>query len=213
MMALNPNLKTTENQTIVSGPCIAGRKTAGSGGMEELSGADAAEQLPAATSSAAGKMTAEQAAGLAFLLAGCFGGIHVHDATASQSIASGSTYTKATCFTDNDPSSNCSSDAANDKITLTKTGYYQVVGKISTTASANNILIKLAAFLGGVEQDNCHSETKLAAGDMDTLQVIGIINCTTENTDLDLRIAHDSASSVEVTIKYANLNVQWIGNT
>lgn len=176
-------------------------------------GDDIVSLLPAATSSAAGKMTAEQAAGLAFLLAGCFGGIHVHDATASQSIASGSAYTKATCFTDNDPASNCSADAANDKITLTKTGYYQVVGKISTTASANNILIKLAAFLGGVEQDNCHSETKMAAGDMDTLQVIGVIDCTSENTDLDLRLAHDSASSVDVTIKYANLNVQWIGNT
>jgi hypothetical protein len=62
MMALNPNLKTTENQTIVSGPCIAGRKTAGSGGMEELTGADAVALLPAATASADGKATAAQIA-------------------------------------------------------------------------------------------------------------------------------------------------------
>lgn len=47
-----------EQNTVVSGPCIAGRKTAGSGGMEELTGADVVDQLPAATPSAAGKMTA-----------------------------------------------------------------------------------------------------------------------------------------------------------
>jgi hypothetical protein len=58
------NMQATENQTIVSGPCIAGRKTAGSGGMEELSGEDVAEQLPAATASAAGKATAAQIAKL-----------------------------------------------------------------------------------------------------------------------------------------------------
>lgn len=196
------------------GSGFLGRSASGGGPCALLSGADAVGLLPAATSSAAGKMTAAQAEGLAFLLAGCFGGIHVHDATASQSIASGSAYTKLSCFTDNDPSSNCSADAANDKITLTKTGYYQVFGKISTTASGNNILIKLAAFLGDVEQNNCHSQVKLgAAGDMNTLHVIGIIDCTSENTDLDLRLAHDSTSSVDVTIKYANLNVQWIGNT
>ncbi len=179
-----------------------------------MTDAEVAAATRIASSSQSGLIGEVQSAGIAFLLTGCFGGIHVHDATASQTIASGSTYTKLTCFTDNDPSSNCSADAANDKITLTKTGYYQVFGKISTTASINNVLIKMAAFFGGVEQNNCHSQTKLgAAGDIDTLQVVGIIDCTSENTDLDLRLAHNNASNVDVTIKYANLNVQWIGNT
>jgi len=54
---------------------------------------------------------------------GAFGDIHVHDAGAgAQSIATGATYTKLTCFTDNGASVGVTADATNDKITLTRTG-------------------------------------------------------------------------------------------
>ena len=177
-------------------------------------GDDIVSLLPAATSSADGKMTAAQAEMVAFLAAGCFGGIHVHDATASQSIASGSTYTKATCFTNNDPAANCSADAANDKILLTKTGYYKVSCSISFTSGTNNVIFKAAAFLDGTEQDNCHCERKITTGtDIGSMSFVGIIDCTAENTEVDLRFAHDNGASVDIIVKYANLNVQLIGNT
>ena len=53
---------------------------------------------------------------------GTYAEIHVHDASAAQSIPTGTTYTKLTCYTDNGESSNCTADAANDKITITKMG-------------------------------------------------------------------------------------------
>ena len=205
-------MQATEDQIVVSGACILGRKT-GAGPAEELTGADVAAQLPAATSSADGKMTAAQAEMVAFLAAGCFGGIHVHDATASQSIASGSTYTKATCFTDNDPASNCTSDAANDKILITKTGYYKVSCGISYTSLNNNVALKMAVFMDGVEQNNIHSEFKICSCAAGCVAFFGIIDCTSTPAEIDLRFAQGNGSSIDIIVRYANLNVQWIGNT
>lgn len=178
-----------------------------------MTDAEVAAATRASSPSQSGLMSESQSAGVAFLLAGCFGGIHVHDATASQTIPSGSAYTKASCFTNNDPASNCSADAANDKITLTKTGYYKVVATASLSCSVNGILLKSAAFLDGVEQNNCHDERRFPANDVGSVKIIGIIDCTSANCDLDLRFAHDNDGSVDITVKYANLNVQWIGNT
>jgi hypothetical protein len=145
---------------------------------------------------------------------GCFAGIHVHDASTAQTIATGATYTKSTAFTDNDPSANCTSDAANDKIVLTKTGYYRVWGSISFTSGTNNVVVKATAFLNGTEQDQVHCERKIATGsDIGNMTFVGIIDNTTANWDLDLRLAHDAVADVDITIKYANLSVEYIGET
>ena len=91
-----------------------------------------------------------------------YGGIHVHDNGTSQSIATGSTYIKVTAFTDNEPSSNVTSDASNDKITITKTGIYRVSGAFSFDSGTANAVFFGAPFLDGVEQDNIHWNRKVA---------------------------------------------------
>src|SRR5512139_2716087 len=83
-----------------------------------------------------------------------FGGIHVHDASAAQSIATGTTYTKLTCYTDNNAAQNVTPDAANDKITLTIAGYYQVSGSFNFADGTNNVVWRIAPFLNGTEQDH-----------------------------------------------------------
>jgi hypothetical protein len=146
--------------------------------------------------------------------AGCFAGIHVHDASTAQTIATGASYTKSTAFTDNDPAANATSDAANDKITLTKTGYYRVWGSISFTTNTNNVVVKAAAFLNGVEQDSIHCERKIGTGaDIGSMSFVGTIDATTAPWDLDMRLAHDYGSDITVTVKYANLSVEYIGET
>jgi hypothetical protein len=145
---------------------------------------------------------------------GCFAEIHVHDASAAQTITTGSTYTKSTAFTDNGPASNCTADASNDKITLTKAGYYRVEGSVSFTTNTNNVTVKAAAFLGGTEQDNAHCERKIGtSSDIGNMSFTGIIDNTTANTDLDLRFAHDYGSDITVTAKYMTLNVSYLGET
>lgn len=146
--------------------------------------------------------------------AGTFAEIHVHDASAAESIPTGTTYTKTTAFTDNGPSSNCTPDATNDKITFTKTGFYKVNGSFSFSCGTNNVTFFGAAFLGGTEQDNIHWERKIGtAGDRGNASFTGIIDVTSANTDLDVRVRHDNAGSINFTLYYGNLNVEYLGET
>lgn len=145
---------------------------------------------------------------------GYFAAIHVHDASTAQTIATGATYTKSTAFTDNGFSANCTPDAANDKITITKTGLYRVEGTCSFTTNTNNVVVKGTVFLGGSEQDQIHWERKIGtASDIGNAGFTGIIDVTSANTDIDLRFAHDAGADITVTIKYANLNVSYLGET
>jgi len=145
---------------------------------------------------------------------GCFAGIHVHDASTAQSIANGATYVKLTAFTDNDGSSNCTADAANDKITITKTGYYRVEGSFSFSSGTANVEWFGSLFAGGVEINSVHWTRKVGtAGDVGNAGFTGIIDITTANTDVDIRLRHDNAGSVDITVSYANLNVTYVGET
>jgi len=144
--------------------------------------------------------------------AGTFAGIYVADASAAQSIANGTTYTKSTAFTTNGLSSNCTSDATNDKITITKTGKYLVNGTCSFSSGTNNVLWRSAAFLGGVEQSNIHWKRKVSiAGDVCSAAFMGLINITSVPVDLDVRFRHDQAGSTNITVEYSNITVLYVG--
>lgn len=145
---------------------------------------------------------------------GVFGEIHVHDASAVESITTGSTYTKLTSFTDNGFSSNTTPDSSNDIITVTKTGIYRVSFAVSFTGASNNIVWKMAAFLDGVEQENCHLERKVSTGaDIGSASFDGIIDITSADLDIDVRAAHDHGLDQDLTIKYANFNIEYLGET
>lgn len=148
------------------------------------------------------------------LRSGIYGGMHVHDNSTDQEIASGSTYIKVTQFADNEPSSNVTSDAANDKITITQTGVYRVEGSFSFSTNPANINIFGAPFLGAVEQDSIHFVRKVStANDIGNAGFTGFIDVTSVPVDLDFRVRHSSGATVDVTFNYANLNVEYIGET
>jgi len=143
-----------------------------------------------------------------------YAAIHCHDASAAQNVATGATYVKITAFTDNGFSLNCTPDAANDKITITKTGYYKVVGSVSFSCGTNNVTWFASAFLNGVEQDQIHFTRKIGtAGDVGNSALTGIIDVTTAPWDLDLRMRHDNGGTVSVTVSYANINVEYLSET
>jgi len=143
---------------------------------------------------------------------GIYAGIYVADASTAQSIPNGTTYTKSTAFTTNGLSSNCTSNAANDKIVIAKTGKYMVLGTSSFTSGTNNVVWKSAAFLNGVEQSNIHWARKVGTGaDVGSASFMGIINVTSVPVDLDVRFRHDQAGAVDITIVYANFTVNYIG--
>jgi len=143
---------------------------------------------------------------------GIYAGIYVDDGSTAQSIANGTTYTKSTAFTTNGNAANCTADAANDKITITKTGKYMVMGTCSFTSGTNSVVWRSAAFLGGVEQGNIHWARKVGTGsDVGSASFMGTINVTSVPVDLDVRFRQDQAGAINITVVYSNITVNYIG--
>jgi hypothetical protein len=148
------------------------------------------------------------------LLTPTYAEIYVADGSTAQSIATGTTYTKLTGFTTNGSSSNCTADASNDKITITKTGYYLVNCSINGSSGTANATFKFAAFLNGTEQSNVHNHRKFTTvNDVGSAAMSGIIDVTTANWDLDIRARHDIGSAINFTPTYMNLTITYLGET
>jgi len=143
-----------------------------------------------------------------------YGEIYVHNNGVAQSIATGAAYTKSTAWTTDGQERNCTNDAANDKITLTETGIYKVSCNASAKSGTANINLLGAIFLNAVEQDQIHFRRKIStANDEGSMAMNGFIDVTTAPWDLDLRLRHDNAGAVNITITYANMNVIYLGPT
>ena len=143
---------------------------------------------------------------------GAYAGIHVHDTTVVQSIPAGTTYTKVLCYVYNDSAANCTPDAANDKITITKTGSYYVSGSFSFKSNTNNVVFRCAAFLGGVEQNDVHWLRKIGTGaDAGSSGFVGIISVQSVPIDIDVRVRHDQVGATEFNVLYSNFVVNRIG--
>lgn len=138
--------------------------------------------------------------------------IHNHDSVTAQSITNGATYIKYTGFTDNGVSNNCTADAANDKITITKLGKYSIDSTFNFSSGTNNTTFFAGVFINGVEQDNIHFTRKVGtAGDVGSASATGFINITSVPIDLDFRFRHDVGAAVNITVSYANLNINYLG--
>ena len=145
---------------------------------------------------------------------GTFAEIYVADGSTAQTIATGASYVKLTGFATDGQSSNMTSDVANDKITITKTGRYLVNCSMNGSSATPNVTFIFSAFLNGVEQSQVHAHRKYAAGgDNGSCSLSGIIDVTTASWDLDIRARHDDGSSVDFTPTYMNLTVSYLGET
>ena len=143
---------------------------------------------------------------------GIFGGIHVHDASTAQAIATGTSYVKSTAFTDDDLSSNVTSDYANDKITVPEIGVYQIDATYSMSSGTANVALFGTIFLDGVEQDQCHFTHKLATvNSVESAGITCFVNVDSVDEDIDFRVRHDNGGSVDITISYANMHILYVG--
>ncbi len=140
--------------------------------------------------------------------------IYVKDSTATISVDSDNPDVLVTQFTTNGLSNNCTADAANDKITITKLGVY----KVSLTASVSlnsgaSVDIVIAAYLNGVEQPQLHADRTVATADKGSVSFVGFIDVTSVPWDLDIRANIDSSTARTLTVEDINLNVMQIGGT
>lgn len=134
--------------------------------------------------------------------------IHLSDGSTAQSIPTGAGYEKLINFDSNGIASIGVPDYVNNKITLPK-GIYRVFVTVSFTIGTNNTKFFVAAFMGGAEQHQVHFTRELATGaDTASTSACGLIHVTADDTEIDIRARHDDGGAVNITLNYANLNVE-----
>jgi len=139
---------------------------------------------------------------------GVYGEIHVHDNTTSQSIPDGVGYTKLTVWSDNGLSNGTTPDEVNGEITIDSSGIYKLEATLSFKSGTSNIVSSCSIFVNGVEQDQLHLIRKISvAGDIGSASITGFADVTA-GQKVDIRMKHDDANPVNITIVYGNLNAE-----
>jgi len=145
-------------------------------------------------------------------LDGAHASIYLDSGVTAQSIANGASYVKSTGFATNGNSSNMTADVANDKITATVAGTYQVNISCSFIGDTNNTNWFGAIFVDGVEQGNIHFQRKIGtASDTGSANASGLVNITSVPVDIDFRLRHDNGTAENFTAKYLNLSAHLAG--
>ena len=142
-----------------------------------------------------------------------YGQIYVTDGTATQSLPSGSTYTKITLFTDtlSDGGYNVTSSAANDQFTCKVAGMYRVSTRFSGTVSnscslygaifrtRNSVASEMHNTEGEYRYGSTSDFSSTPAGGLVYMQVGDII---------DFRIRHTNGSAITFTGTQLSLDVR-----
>jgi len=139
--------------------------------------------------------------------------INISDGAAAQTIATGAGYTKSTAFASDGEYNGCTADSANDKITTITAGRYRANVTINFEIDTANTRVDFAVFVDGAIQDNmkCYLECAAATTEY-TMSMSGFIDVAAAK-DVDLRVRHDDAGNVDVTIINANLNITQVGGS
>lgn len=144
-----------------------------------------------------------------------FAEIYVKDGVATISCDADNADVKVTQFTTNGLSNNCTADAANDKITFTQTGKYQVKVCLVVSIDAGAVTDVIAnVYLNGTIQNNIHANHNMTSANPNThICLSGFVDVTTAAWDLDVRLNVTDTNARAVTVTDANLSVVQIGGT
>jgi len=141
-----------------------------------------------------------------------FGQIYTDAGSGSQTLSSGS-YATLSQFDSNGPSSSLvTPDAANNKITVTGTGFYYVTFSLSFSGTGSTTW-EGHVFWNGTEEANIAFKRRVGSGgDIGVIAAAGIIDVTTGSTDFDVRVQPDGASK-DIVVEEAQLCVFRIAAT
>ena len=141
--------------------------------------------------------------------------IYIDSGSTAQSITNGASYVLITGFSAdgaNGVSINGTADKANNKLTLTENGTYEVKFHISFNGDSSNENWFFAIFNGGVEAGNIHSHRKIGTGsDVGSTGAEGLITVSSAPVDIDLRTRHGNATAENITVEYGNVTAVRIG--
>lgn len=141
---------------------------------------------------------------------GVYASIYVEGASAAQTLTTGGTYYKLTAFTTDGPAANCTADAANDRITVTKTGTYMINMGVSFAGTANATMV-FKIYKNGSAIPGLTFRRKLGTGgDVGRGAITGLA-ALTANDVLDVRCTSTSNSD-SITCEDIILTVMRVGS-
>lgn len=133
-----------------------------------------------------------------------FGDEYVTNNTNSQSIPSGTAWTRVippalvgNCYNMNVSSLN---------MIITITGYYQVNLHTSSTVGTNGVTIETTLFKNETQIPNIHGDRYIQNANNESTVSIGGIVYLTVGDQISLRVKHNNASAVNLTVRYGNLS-------
>ena len=136
-----------------------------------------------------------------------------YSGTVAQTISTATT-TKIAAFNTNNPASiNCTADQANDKITTTREGMYELEALFSWyTGTISNFTLSIFVdnVLVGINTVEYFGATGSATTQIETLPVRAPLVRIAAGKDIDLRIAHNDAGSVIIGVVRASLSARRI---
>lgn len=140
-----------------------------------------------------------------------YGEIYVFNANAPQTIPNGIVFTKITPFMADGDYLNCNPDGVNQQIIIIRAGYYKVTTTFSSHLGSNGNILETALFKNDLIVNKLYVIRKLViAGEPSTGGATGIVYCDVDDV-LDIRVRHDRIASVELTVRFGNVNIEKIG--
>lgn len=136
-----------------------------------------------------------------------YGELYGYNNSATLSIPSGTTYTKASPFTNIGLSKNVNCSSDNDNFTIEKDGFYKLNGSFSSSVGTNNVTLYTSIFVNGVQATNIiGNRFVINANFISPISITGFLNLK-KGDIIDVRVRHDNASSVVLTTNNCNLNI------
>lgn len=140
-----------------------------------------------------------------------FASIYTVENSIVQSVPTGSTYIKVTCYSKNGRNFNCIADVTNDQIIISVSGTYDLTSNFSTIASTAGVTFTTALFVDETEIENIYTKRRWVNANDNSSASMSCQIYLIAGQKITARCKHDSGNSVDITVIYANLSVNYIG--
>lgn len=136
-----------------------------------------------------------------------YGELYGYNNSATLSVPSGTTFTKANPFTNVGLVKDTICSSNTDDIIIKKDGFYKINASFSSSIGTNNVTLYTSIFINGIQCQNIVGDRLVINSNfVTTIALTGFLNLKKDDV-VDVRVRHDSTSSVVLTTNNCNMNI------
>ena len=136
-----------------------------------------------------------------------YGELYGYNNSSTLSVPSGTTYTKASPFTNVGIFKSVTCSSSNGNFTIERDGLYKLNASFSSSVGTNNVSLYTSVFINGVQCQNIIGDRFVVNSNfVTTISLTGLINLKKGDV-VDIRVRHNSASAVVLTTNNCNMNI------